>query len=198
MSMMSFFRHRADVCKDGINKVHFENKDKYIKMTIDEDIALEDYSMAIKLNGIDLKTFVFGTFWNDEKQVVNGGTYYNFNHNDRKYNIAITKEQVLIDESTPLNTDTIEKKLIVYKNAGKYDFFRCVHDEIGSTHNMEYFTSRNEEFLAKKMSSADVDEDLKSVFANLETFESMQEIDGGYDIIGKGKKCIGKSYEMID
>ena len=198
MKSIEFFKQRESGCENGIYKVHFEEKDKFTKMTIDDDIVMQDYSMAIRSNGDNLKTFVFAVVWNDEKQMVNRGTYYAFTHRDRKYNIAVTEDKVLIDETTPFKKGTIEKRLVV-ENSGEYDYFKCRHDEMGSTHDMEYFTSRNETFLAREIGREEFDEDLKMVFSCLETFDGLSEFDNDCEnLLNKMKNVCGASSELAE
>ena len=198
MGTMNFFRQRMGVSENGADKVHLEKNANYIKMTIDDDIALQDYSMAIKMSGNELNTFVFAVFWNDEKQAVNSGTYYNFNHNDRKYNVAVTKEKILIDERTPLQKGMCEKRLTMYEKRGEYDFFKCRHDEMASTHDMEYFTSREEEFLASEMTNEDFDKDVQSIFSNLDNLTTVQGVDDICRVVGKVRNCIAPTLEIND
>ena len=193
MEIMEFFFRQKESGGNAQNNIKIDKYGKYLKMTIGDDVSMQEYSQVLKDNSdVKLDTFTFNVIWDKSKQMVGKGEYYAFEHNDNRYIIGITDDKMMIDERQSGEVGSENKFLTMYQDR-ECDLLKCINDEFGSCVEQKCYSSRGNDYVASKMSREEFIADCESVFASLKTFKGIPEIIDAYQALIDAKDaCVCK------
>jgi len=156
--------------------IKLSQENAYSKLIINDYYTIQDYVNKMKeidKLGID-KLLNLSILWNSERQMINKGTYYIFSLNERLYNILINDEMIAIDERTPIGEHILNKVIKFTLNDNLFSYFRCKHDENGSSYDTRYYSPKGA--LIMELSKMEFNDDFNSIISNLKDFKDIEKI----------------------
>lgn len=117
-----------------------------------------------------------GVLWNSHYQCINKGTIYTFNHNNKLYNILVDGDDITIDERFNQDRTRKERSLTLNKARGYYRYFECTHDEIGSSHDIKYYSKDRSNDSLTNMAKEEFKSSFESIISNLSCVSGIKNI----------------------
>ncbi len=183
------------------NHIFISKQNDIYKVEITDYISISEFcseSNSNKENSV-LDSIHAAVFWNNDRQMVNKGTYFIINNNNHLYNILFTDRTIIINERTIKDLDeeekenilkslrttsdrlgdfyTIDKSITFKPDKNDYNYYSAKHTFTGDTYYNKYY-NKLEKFSFGNLDLSDEEayEEISSLLTNLEEIDNINTI----------------------